>query len=199
MLNDYVVWARILSAQGRSVETTKLLLHLLHAAEVGGRTSKAIEIRILQALTFQAGGEMPRALAAVEQALALAEPEGFVRIFVDEGPPMAHLLYEALTRGIAPDYVRRLLSAFPVAEPRHADLAGPHAPNAELLEPLSERELEVLELIAQGLTNREIASRLFLSVHTIKAHSRNIYGKLGVHNRTEAAVRARALGLLPSI
>jgi LuxR family maltose regulon positive regulatory protein len=199
MLNDYVVLARILFAQGRSAEATKLLLHLLHAAEVGGRTSKAIEIRILQALIFQAGGEIPRALAAVEQALALAEPEGFIRIFVDEGPPMARLLYEALSRGIAPDYTRRLLAAFPVTESEHAAPSDALSPNASLIEPLSERELEVLALLAEGLTNREISSRLYLALNTVKAHTSNIYGKLDVHNRTQAVAKARTLGLLPSI
>jgi LuxR family maltose regulon positive regulatory protein len=127
-----------------------------------------------------------------------AEPEGFVRVFVDEGPPMARLLYEALTRGIAPDYARRLLAAFPVAEPEQADPSKTRAPKSGLIEPLSERELKVLQLIAAGLTNPEIASRLFLSLNTVKAHSRNIYGKLGAHSRTQAVARARALGVLPT-
>ncbi len=111
---------------------------------------------------------------------------------------MARLLYEALARGIAPDYVRRLLAAFPVAEPEQAAPSETQAPNSDLIEPLSERELEVLQLIAEGLTNPEIASRLFLSLNTVKAHTRNIYGKLGVHSRTQAVARARALGVLPS-
>jgi LuxR family maltose regulon positive regulatory protein len=111
---------------------------------------------------------------------------------------MARLLYEALTRGIAPDYARRLLAAFPVAEPEQTNALKKQAPESDLIEPLSERELEVLQLIAEGLTNPEIASRLFLSVHTVKAHTRNMYGKLGVHSRTQAIARARALGILPS-
>jgi LuxR family maltose regulon positive regulatory protein len=117
---------------------------------------------------------------------------------VDEGPPMARLLYQALSRGIAPDYVRRLLAAFPVTEPKDSDAVKTRAPNAELIEPLSERELEILELIAEGLTNPEIGSRLFIALNTVKGHARNIYGKLGVHNRTQAVVRARSLGLLSS-
>ena len=112
---------------------------------------------------------------------------------------MARLLYEALSHGIAPDYVRRLLAAFPTTEPEQAGPLQTQVPQPDLIEPLSDRELEVLQLISEGLTNREIASRLFLSLNTVKAHSRNIYGKLEVHNRTEAAARARALGLLPSI
>jgi len=204
MLNDYVVFARILFAQGKLEETASLLRHLLGAAEVGGRTTKAIEIQILQALTFQAGGDISRALAALEQAIRLAEPEGFIRIFVDEGPPMARLLYEALAREIAPDYVRRLLAAFPLARPEpaaereQATPSGTLARQSELVEPLSERELEVLELFAEGLTNQEIGSRLFLALNTVKAHSSNIYGKLGVHSRTQAVAKARALGLLSS-
>jgi len=195
---EYIALARILIAQGRWDETTKLLQRMLEAAKVGGNTTRVIEIMILQALAFQAGGDTSRAMNALERALTLAEPEGFIRIFVDEGPPMARLLYEALTRGIAPDYARRLLAAFPMPEPEQAGPPDTQAAQSDLIEPLSERELEVLQLIAEGLTNPEIASRLFLSLHTIKAHARNIYGKLGVHNRTQAVARARALGVLPS-
>jgi LuxR family maltose regulon positive regulatory protein len=111
---------------------------------------------------------------------------------------MARLLYQTLSRGIEPDYVRRLLAAFPVAEPEHAEPSTQRVPEAEWFEPLSERELEVLHLIAHGLTNPEIASRLFISLNTVKTHCRSIYGKLGVHNRTQAIGRARALGVLPS-
>jgi LuxR family maltose regulon positive regulatory protein len=110
---------------------------------------------------------------------------------------MARLLYEAATRGIALDYARRLLAAFPVAEPEKADPSKAQVPRSELVEPLSERELEILELLAEGLTNQEIASRLFLALNTVKTHSRNIYGKLNVHSRTQAVARAQALGLLP--
>jgi LuxR family maltose regulon positive regulatory protein len=195
---EYVVLARILIAQGKLDEATRLLRRLLEAAEVGEHTSRMIEILILQALASQAGGEPIRAMTTLERALTLAEPGGFIRIFVDEGPPMARLLYKAVTRGIAPDYARRLLTAFPVAEPEQADPSKTQAPQSELVEPLSERELEVLQLIAEGLTNPEIASRLFLSLNTVKAHTRNIYGKLGVHSRTQAVAKARALGILPS-
>ena len=109
---------------------------------------------------------------------------------------MARLLREALSRGVRPEYVRRLLAAFPIDEP---DGGAPRtAPGAgtRLAEPLSARELEVLPLIAEGLTNHEIAARLYLSLHTVKAHARNIYAKLGVNSRTQAVARARALGYL---
>jgi LuxR family maltose regulon positive regulatory protein len=111
---------------------------------------------------------------------------------------MACLLYEAVKRGILPDYTSRLLAAFPIVEPEQADPSNTQTPTSELIEPLSERELEVLQLIAEGLSNQEIATRLFLSLHTIKTHTRNIYSKLNAHNRTEAVARARAVGILAS-
>jgi LuxR family maltose regulon positive regulatory protein len=196
VLSDYVVLARILIAQGQFDEATGLLPCLLEAAEAGGYISKAVELLNLQALAFQAGGDTDQAIVVVGKALAFAEPGGFIRIFVDEGPPMAHLLYKALSRGIARDYVRRLLAAFPVTEPGQTDVSKILASNSELIEPLSDRELEVLRLFAEGLTNREIASRLFLALNTVKAHAGNIYGKLNVHSRTQAIARAQALGLL---
>jgi LuxR family maltose regulon positive regulatory protein len=158
-----------------------------------------IEILMLQALAFQTRGDTIRALGKLEQAFNLAEPEGFIRIFVDEGPPMAGLLYEALARGIAPDYVRKLLGAFPAVAPEQSGTTQVQSSEFDLIDPLSEREIEVLQFIAKGLTNQEIASRLYLSLNTVKVHTRNINRKLGVHNRTQAAARAKALGILPPI
>jgi LuxR family maltose regulon positive regulatory protein len=196
-LNAFVVLARILLARKRWDEAIGLLSRLLEAAEAGERTSKAIEILGLQAMAAQAKGDTSLALAAIENALTLAMPQGFVQTFVDEGPPMAHLLYQALGRGMEPEYVSRLLAAFPVAEPEPAAPTGSQTQGSGLIEPLSERELQVLHLIAEGLTNREIAARLFLSLNTVKGHTRNIYGKLNVHSRTQAVARAQALGLIP--
>jgi len=196
---EYIVLARILTAQGRLDEATTLLQQLLKGAETGGRTSRAIEILMLQALALQAQGDTAQAIITLERALSLTEPAGFIRIFVDEGPPMANLLYEALKREIAPEYVQRLLAAFPVTEPEEAASTKPQVDRSGLIEPLSEREIEVLQLLATGLTNQTIATRLVLSVHTVKSHTRNIYGKLAVNNRTQAVNRARALGILPTI
>jgi LuxR family maltose regulon positive regulatory protein len=196
---EYVVLARLLVAQEHLDEASRLLERLFAAAKAGGQTTRLIEILLLQAMTFHARGDTNRALGKLEHAFKLAEPEGFVRIFVDEGPPMARLLYEALTRGIAPDYARRLLAAFPIVEPEQVDPPRAQAPQSELIEPLSEREIEVLQLMAEGLTNQEIASRLYLALNTVKVHTRNINGKLGVHSRTQAVARARVLGILPLI
>jgi LuxR family maltose regulon positive regulatory protein len=107
---------------------------------------------------------------------------------------MAELLYQAAAQGIAPEYAGRLLTAFPASEAPDSFQELP----ADMVEPLSEREREVLQLIAEGLSNREIAQELFLSISTVKVHTYNIYGKLGVHSRTQAVAKARALGILPS-
>jgi len=196
--NEYVALARVFIAQKRFKEAHALVERIYRIAQEIGKRQTEFEGLILLALVFSIQGETDQALVHLEKALTIGEPEGFIRIFVDEGPPMARLLYKALTRGIAPDYVRQLLAAFPIAEPEQADSPKTQAPESDLIEPLSERELEVLELLAEGLTNREIASRLFLALNTVKAHSSNIYGKLGVHSRTQAVARARALGLLSS-
>jgi LuxR family maltose regulon positive regulatory protein len=209
---EYIAFARVLIAQGRYDETIRMLERLLGPAEAGSHTARTIEILLLQALAHQAEGEPARAMALLERALTLAEPGGWIRVFVDEGPPMARLLYQAASRGIKPGYASQLLAAFldsettPVAPPQISvrpaagtGISKSKIHPSEILEPLSERELEVLALIAEGLTNPEIADRLYLSTNTVKAHTRNIYGKLDVHNRTQAVARAQALGILSSI
>ncbi len=198
---EHLTLARVLIARhesdrvaGALDDAVRLLERLLHAAEEGGRIGSMIEILALQALAHQARGDASAALAALERALCLAAPEGYVRVFVDGGPPMARLLEEADSRAMAPDDVRRVLAAFPSAGPR---LTGPSGASSEGAELLSEREREVLRHIAAGLTNREIAARLFLSVYTVKAHARSIYDKLDAHSRTQAVAKARELGVLP--
>src|SRR5918998_1460942 len=177
---EHITLARVLLARYKSkreespmLEAMSLLERLLQAAEACGRMGSVIEILELQGLVLEAQGDIPAALVPLEHALALAEPEGYVRIFVDEGRPMAQLLSEAATRGIMPDYTGKLLAAFdaegridPDDSPRLATLAS-----QPLVEPLSDRELEVLRLIAQGLSNREISERLFLAVITVKGHN----------------------------
>ena len=145
---------------------------------------------MLQALAHQARGDIPAALVPLERALTLAEPEGYVRIFVDEGPPMAALLEAAAKRGIAPDYVRRLLAAFGTAE-------DSTPAKQDLVEPLSERELDVLRLLGTDLDGPDIARELVVSLNTVRTHTKNIYAKLGVNNRRAAVRRAEELDLLP--
>jgi LuxR family transcriptional regulator, maltose regulon positive regulatory protein len=200
---EHITLARVLLAryksdrEERSIhEAMGLLEHLLKAAEAGGRMGSVIEILVLQALAHEAQGDSSTALVPLERALSLAEPEGYVRIFVDEGLPMARLLYEALSQGVESDYIRRLLAAFPVAESEQTASSPMRGSKSELVEPLSERELEVLQLIAEGLTNQEVATRLYLSLHTVKVHARNIFTKLAVKNRAQAVARGRALGIL---
>ncbi|MGB3634193.1 MAG: LuxR C-terminal-related transcriptional regulator, partial [Rubrobacteraceae bacterium] len=202
---DYITLARVLLARYKSEradryiqEAMRLLERLLRAAEEGGRMGSVIEILVLQALAHEAQGNTPPALAPLERALTLAEPEVYVRIFVDEGRPMAQLLSETATHGIMLGYVGRLLSAFESEEHKSEDESHlpPVLPAQSLVEPLSHRELEVLRLIAQGLSNREISERLFLALSTVKGHNRIIFSKLMVQNRTEAVACARELGLL---
>jgi LuxR family maltose regulon positive regulatory protein len=195
-LQEAIVVARVLIAQGRLEEAEALLTKLHEFAQKNGLVTRDIEILALASLAYQAQGNLTDALAELESALGLAESGGSIRVFVDEGPPMARLLYKALDRELEPEYVRRLLAAFPRSKPSQA---GPHESQVDqsrLIEPLSERELEVLQRLADGLTNREIADRLYLSLNTVKVHTRNIYGKLGVNNRTQAVTRAGELGLL---
>ncbi len=206
---EHATLARMLIAQYKSHpveggidEAVGLLERLLQAAEAGRRTGSMIELLVLQALAHEAQDNIPSALLSLERALTLAEPEGYVRIFVDEGPPMSRLLGEAAAGAIVPDYARRLLSAFSAAGPQQTAPSSrqpkSRSPEPALVDPLSAREIEVLQLIADGLTNREIADRLYLSLNTVKVHTRNINSKLGVSSRTKAVFKARSLGLLPA-
>ena len=135
-------------------------------------------------------------MAALERALALAEPEGYARVFIDQGEVMGALLSQV---DILPAYVGRLLAALKGEtkdDKRTTSSSFVLGPSSSLVEPLSERELELLRLLAAGMTNRAIAESLMVSVNTVKTHAQSIYGKLGVRNRTQAAARARELGLI---
>ena len=193
---EYVTLAKLFIARNFSADAVDLLERLLNAAEEGKRIASMIEILVLLALALDAQGELAAALVPLEHALKLAEPERFVQTFIDEGQPMARLLYEAISQEIFPDYAQLLLAAFPIAEHEQSGAAVIQTSDGKWIEPLSEREIEVLHLIAEGLTNQEIASRLFLSLHTVKGHARNIYSKLDVKNRTQAVAKGKALGML---
>jgi LuxR family maltose regulon positive regulatory protein len=187
-------------AQGKPDEAIVGLTRSLAAAETSGRLGTAIEMRILRSLALQRQGDIQKAEADLERALALAEPEGYVRVFLDEGQPMQMLLGQWLAHagsGSLRDYAIRLLSQFD-AEPHTITAAQEkRSPADNLVEPLTQRELEVLHLMALGKTNQEIARQLIVSPGTVKAHTASIYRKLDVANRTEAVARARQLGILP--
>jgi LuxR family maltose regulon positive regulatory protein len=185
--------ARVLIVKGdaSSIERALTLLkRLFQAAEEEGRVGVQIETWALQALAYWKRGGQADSMTALEHGLRLAEPEGYVRLFADFELPMVRLLQEARSRAVMPDYVGKLLTAVGAAT---ASLA---AAETALPEPLSVREQQILELLAAGLTNQEIADKLIISPETVKKHTGNIYGKLGVSNRTEAAARARELDLL---
>jgi len=182
--------ARVYLAQGNPDEALALLGPLRQQVEEKGWQDERLKVMILQAIALQAHGEKDKAAQVLGDTLALAEPGGFIRIFVDEGPPMAELLQKMKAEGgRMNEYIHKLLAAF---GPSTSLRAGPQP----LVEPLSQRELEVLQLVAQGLSNREISERLYLALDTVKGHNRRIYGKLQVQRRTEAIARARELGLL---
>lgn len=193
---EYLALARLYRARNQQEEALQLLNSMLMTIKKYGWTSREIEIGIQIALSYEDMKETDQALDALEEALNLARPTGYLRTFVDEGQPMEYLLQKALSRGIAPDYTSRILAAFKADAERLATLQAGTTSSSALVDPLSEREIEVLQLIASGLKNREIAERLYLSLNTIKVHTRNIYGKMGVNNRTQAVTRARELGLL---
>jgi LuxR family maltose regulon positive regulatory protein len=208
---EQVILARVYVASDQPGEALTILQPPLEAAEKRGRTGSLIRLLAVQALALAAQGERESAAQALGRALTLAEPEGYVRTFVDEGEPMRMLMADCRWQmaksahrapgtswSKMPDYLDRLMAAFGQPPATSQSTTMSHLPSAigQMVEPLSERELEVLHLIAEGLANQEIAQRLFLSVPTVKWHTTHIYGKLGVQNRTQAVAQARVLGLL---
>ena len=190
--------ARVHLAQDDPSAALAILAAYRQYVEARNWQDERLKTMILQAVALHAQGEKGEAMQALHAALTVAEPEGFIRIFVDEGARMVPLLSEALARDILPAYTSKLLAALEAEKHRTQETSSP--PRAAYIQPesesLSPRELEVLQLVAQGLSNDEIGKRLFLALDTIKGHNRKIFEKLGVQRRTEAVARARELGLL---
>jgi len=207
---EHITLVRILLARYESDRTESAILdviglleRLLKAAQEGGRMGSVIEILILQALAHRAQSDIPSALIPLKQALRLAEPQGYMRIFLDEGSPMAQLLREAAERGIMPDYPGKLLVAFEAQG--QASTSSTPIPNWQrqsrpasqsLIEPLSQRELEVLRLFQTDLLGPEIAIRLVVALSTVRTHTKSIYSKLNVNDRRAAVKRAAELNLI---
>jgi LuxR family maltose regulon positive regulatory protein len=208
---EHITLARVLLAQyksdrgGRSLlEATGLLERLLQAAEEGGRTGSVMDILVLQARALQMQGDTPAALMPLQRALTLAEPEGYIRLFVDERMPMAALLQEAFDRRMMPDYAGKLLAALKAEQQEGAGesplLKVPTSPTSDtsqpLTEPLSQRELDVLRLFQTELSGPEIAGELVIALSTLRTHTKGIYSKLNVNSRRAAVKRAADLGLI---
>lgn len=188
-LQEQIMLARLSLSRGETDDALAVLHGRLETAESGGLTGCTIEILVLRALALHGRGQVAQAMPLLTRALALAEPEGYVRIFVDQGPQLVRVLRQARSRGVSPSYIDVLLRA---ADARVAD----DRDRQELVEPLSARELELLRLFASGLSTSEVAAQLFITTGTARNHLKNIYGKLDAHNRVQAIERARALNLL---
>ncbi len=194
---NYSDLAYLLIAQNQASEALPLLTRLLQAAIEMGRHGDEIRYLVMIAMGHHALGDWQTALDFLGHALTQAEPEGYVRLFVDEGQPMMDLLQIAISQNVAPDYASKLLPAFPKYVLKPIPIEQERKFNAEVLaEPLSERELEVIRLMADGYKYREIAERLVVSINTVRFHTRNVYGKLSANNRTQAISRAKELSLL---
>jgi LuxR family maltose regulon positive regulatory protein len=194
---EYMALAHILMVQNKHDEAARLLGRLIENATAGDRVYMIIEMRLYRALAFMLKADTAAALAELKSALALGEPGGFIMIIVSKGKPVADLLeeivavkkrdHDAAKAGFSLSYAKKLLSAFKAGAPQKIE---------GLMDPMSERELDVLHLIAAGLSNREIAEKLFISLNTVKTHTKNINSKLAVNSRTKAVARAKELGLI---
>jgi len=189
-LIEWMVFARVLIARQANSAAVDLLIRMVDTAEAGGWFGWQIEMRVLLALALQARGDSDQAMLALEKALTSAEPEGYVRVFVDEGEPMQTLLQEAESRGISPNYIPNLLAVF---ETDHIRVKPPYVPSP--IEHLSERELEVLRLFKTELSGPQIADELVIALSTLRTHTQNIYSKLGVSSRRAAVRKAEELNL----
>jgi LuxR family maltose regulon positive regulatory protein len=197
---EYIVLAQVRVAQGRPEEALEVLRPLRQRAENANWVAFAIRILIAESLALQAQGHIDQAMISLARALSLAEAGGFAQVFVDEGAPMSELLRQAAARGIEADYAGKLLAAIKSQAWRSKisdrEAAQRNLKPETLIEPLTERELEVLRLLSTSLSSTEMAEELFISVNTVRSHIRTIYSKLDVHSRYEAVARARELNLL---
>jgi LuxR family maltose regulon positive regulatory protein len=183
----------LLAEQGNFAQALQVIDNLLHVTDNAGAKWHWLRLKIIQAKIFKGQKNQEKAVQALEETLGIARLEGFVRSFLDEGESVAQLLYLTAQNGIYPDYCQKLLDEFSKEIP----ITFNHLEKYEnLVEPLTERELEVLQRIAHGCSNQEIAQELIISLYTVKSHARNIFGKLGVKNRTEAVSKARLYRLL---
>jgi len=194
--------ARVHLAKGDPSAALAVLEPLRRKVEAKNWQDERLKVMVLQAVALHAHGEKDKAVQLLGEALALAESGGFIRLFVDEGEPMRMLIADfrfSIEKQMSSSahaqlgYTGKLLAAFAPPVNKQSTIINP---KSEMVEPLSQRELKILQLIAQGLSNQEISGRLFLALSTIKGHNRNIFDKLQVQNRTEAVARARELGLL---
>jgi LuxR family maltose regulon positive regulatory protein len=200
----YVALAHVLLVRGRGhrnssslAQARMLLERLLEITIEAGAQGRRIEVQMLLALALYAQGKTKQALSTLGPILAQAEPEGYLRLFADEGEAMAHLLaLMAPFTSASPDYLQRIQAAIASAWQAQPDTSMHAAPRSTPFEPLSDREHDVLQLVAEGLSNQQIAERLILSLHTVKLHVKHLLAKLGATNRTQAVARARALHLL---
>ncbi len=189
--SEYITLARLYLAQGSPENALEILVSLQEIDEQKGRGRRLVEVLWLRALAYQVKGEMDSALSMLRQVLSLGRAEGYVRTFIDEGDSARQLLRQAVRQGIESEYATRLLAAM-----KSREGGDQRAVKTGLIEPLSDREQEVLELVALGLSNPEIGARLVISLSTVKGHTANIYGKLGVNSRTQAVAKARQLGII---
>ncbi len=191
---DHLVLARLLLTQNEPLTAAPLLNHLLEAAELAGRVDSQIKILVLQALAYRTQGQPDKALSTLERALVLARPGGYIRVFVDEGQAIIGLLRQLAKQRHEQESAQIQLVEILAALGQTVELTAPAA--QPLIEPLTDREFEVLQLIANGASNRDIGQEMVISVHTVKKHISNIFGKLGVNSRTEALARAQELDLI---
>ncbi len=201
--------ARVYLAQDMLQLTIETLDRIYHQAESAGRMAHVIDIHLLKAQAFQGQGKSGAAIECLESALLSAEPEGYIQKFVEHGEPMARLLQEAAESSTVPSYITRLLAAFDaqkqsvgvtsqtqVREPGLVSSRAPTLSPSSPIEPLTDRELDVLRLMVEGLTYKEIAGQIMVSLNTVRTHVKNIYGKLFVHKRSEAIAKAKELNIL---